>query len=57
MVDTQNNDFMVTLSKKIRRAIKVLLVYIMDGLLANSQLHTILYMYSLKIITILISKI
>jgi len=57
MVKAENKDFMVTPSKEMRRAIEVPLVYIMDGLLADSQVHTILYLYSLKIITILISKI
>ncbi|KAK4713152.1 hypothetical protein R3W88_019059 [Solanum pinnatisectum] len=37
MVKAENKDFMVTPSKEMRRAIEVPLVYIMDGLLADSQ--------------------
>ncbi|KAG5576019.1 hypothetical protein H5410_056153 [Solanum commersonii] len=57
MVEAENKDFMITPSKEMRRAIEAPLVYIIDGLLVDSQVHTILYFYSLKIITILISKI
>ncbi|KAG5610324.1 hypothetical protein H5410_021605 [Solanum commersonii] len=37
MVKAENKDFMVTSSKEMRRVIEVPLVYIMDGLLVDSQ--------------------
>jgi len=43
MVKAENKDFMVTPSKEMRTAIEVPLVYIMDGLLADLQVHIILY--------------
>ncbi|KAG5590494.1 hypothetical protein H5410_041008 [Solanum commersonii] len=47
----KNKDFMVTPSKEMRRAIEVLLVYIMDGLLADSQ--DCLYKFKATIVDIL----
>ncbi|KAG5630103.1 hypothetical protein H5410_001820 [Solanum commersonii] len=50
MVEAENKDFMVTPSKEMRTAIEVLLVYIMDGLLADLQ--ECLYKFKVTIVDI-----
>ncbi|KAG5609623.1 hypothetical protein H5410_020904 [Solanum commersonii] len=41
ILKAENKDFMVTPSKEMRRAIEVPLVYIMDGLLVDSQIDNV----------------